>query len=484
MCPRRAADNDTMRALAVALCLHLLVAGTIGQTIPIPKSQPGADQGQQQQGQQQQGQQGQQQAPAAAPNAAGAKAASEFKQCGGASNCAGRGGACADAQWPDVQCSPGYVCDRQNAFYWQCTNDPEVVAKARGGAAPAAVAAPGADMAGAPAAPLPVARDDAAADPGLGVFSNPRAAPQPAVDAPAAEPAAVEPADADATAAVAAPAAAAVAAAPPRPAYPGIRAGKRNESDPAALTCACIDAGINDPTCFSGITAYCESAKPNMTVCEAMSGFFNAQNVTAGKVVANFFVDACNVEIPANATACACLDGPTTDGCKAAVLSACSLGAPSCPALAFGSEADQKSRNAFNAFAQQNCDAAATTASVALKFPGVSKADFEANYAKGTAAAIADVAGADAKDVSAVAIRETGGAPAIGAAAPKAAAAAAPAAGTRKLLQQAASTAAAAAEKAVSLPSSFSWLALWCCLFANQRACFFLSRRRCRCRVH
>jgi hypothetical protein len=39
-----------------------------------------------------------------------------------------------------------------------------------------------------------------------------------------------------------------------------------------------------------------------------MSGFFNAQNVTAGKIVADFLVASCSVEIPAEATACACLE--------------------------------------------------------------------------------------------------------------------------------------------------------------------------------
>jgi hypothetical protein len=33
-------------------------------------------------------------------------------------------------QWPDVVCSPGYLCDRQNAFYWQVRGPPGL-AKAR-----------------------------------------------------------------------------------------------------------------------------------------------------------------------------------------------------------------------------------------------------------------------------------------------------------------------------------------------------------------
>lgn len=39
-----------------------------------------------------------------------------------------------------------------------------------------------------------------------------------------------------------------------------------------------------------------------------MSGFFNAQNVTAAKIVANFFISSCAIEMPKNATACACLE--------------------------------------------------------------------------------------------------------------------------------------------------------------------------------
>jgi hypothetical protein len=71
-----------------------------------------------------------------------------------------------------------------------------------------------------------------------------------------------------------------------------------------------VDVGLNDPACFKGITKYCEMTDPkaNMTVCEAMSGFFNMQNLTAAKVTTEFFVRTCRLAVPANPAPCACLE--------------------------------------------------------------------------------------------------------------------------------------------------------------------------------
>lgn len=87
-------------------------------------------------------------------------------------------------------------------------------------------------------------------------------------------------------------------------------AGTRAAESPAVQVCTCIDVGLNDPLCFKGITNYCETTDPpaNMTVCEAMSGFYNFQNLTAAKVAARFFIDTCAVALPPNPSACACLD--------------------------------------------------------------------------------------------------------------------------------------------------------------------------------
>jgi hypothetical protein len=57
---------------------------------------------------------------------------------GGSTNC-GSGARCKDGQWPDVQCAEGFVCDRQNAFYWQVghglgASRPAGPARALGGA--------------------------------------------------------------------------------------------------------------------------------------------------------------------------------------------------------------------------------------------------------------------------------------------------------------------------------------------------------------
>lgn len=115
--------------------------------------------------------------------------------------------------------------------------------------------------------------------------------------------------------------------------------------------------------------------------------------------------------------------GPNTAGCKAATLSACALGAPTCAALAFGSEAPAKSQESLNALMEQNCNASAVIPSVAFSFAGTSKADFDSQYAKGVVSALASVTGQPEERVSVAAVREVAGRAA--------------GAGARKLLQAA-----------------------------------------------
>jgi hypothetical protein len=196
--------------------------------------------------------------------------------------------------------------------------------------------------------------------------------------------------------ALAAAAAAAPAASrtPPGRAFPGLAAaGPRRADDPATGMCACVDQGLNQATCFAAVTSYCEApaAKPNMTLCSAMSDFLNRQDARAGREVARSLLRTCRAAVTRGASACACLevkplvrgagpaaagrgeaagsvyapgspcDGPvprpyqpsphgtlqlrpppqgyTTPGCRAAALGACAAGNTMCAALVFGSEA-------------------------------------------------------------------------------------------------------------------------------------------------
>jgi hypothetical protein len=136
-----------------------------------------------------------------------------------------------------------------------------------------------ADVFATPRAPVPLPTA-ATADP---FTAQPPAAPAAPAPAAAVQPAAAaapvpEPAAAPAATPAAA-AAATPAAAPAARVYATVKSGSRNSASPATLVCPCIDVGLNDPACFKGITDFCESAaaKPNMTVCEAMSLFFNDQ---------------------------------------------------------------------------------------------------------------------------------------------------------------------------------------------------------------
>lgn len=91
-------------------------------------------------------------------------------------------------------------------------------------------------------------------------------------------------------------------------AYPGITVGGRAAGAPEAQVCACVDSGLNEAACFSGVTRYCQGSKPNMTTCSAMSDFFNNQDLSAARIAAGFFVRACAVGLPAGANACACTE--------------------------------------------------------------------------------------------------------------------------------------------------------------------------------
>lgn len=260
----------------------------------------------------------------------------------------------------------------------QCTNDPAVVAATTGAAAPGAattaavtepaldttpaaplpVAAPlaqPADVFTTPQTPAPVAAEPAAATPvaaaGADIAPAVTAAPAaPTTDSTAAPAAAaVAPAAADATAAAPAPAAPAPAAAPATVAppsvpamrsFPTLTSGPRNKTSSAVLACTCVDVGLNDPSCFKGVTDYCEGTgqKPNMTVCESMSRFFNTQNLTAAKVATSFFVDQCELTVPPTATACACIDvsGGGRGGRGGACMGCLSIGVACCGGLQGG----------------------------------------------------------------------------------------------------------------------------------------------------
>ena len=55
--------------------------------------------------------------------------------------------------------------------------------------------------------------------------------------------------------------------------YPPLLTGARKAGASDVQACACIDAGMNDQACFTGVTRYCQSNRPNMTLCAAMSAF-------------------------------------------------------------------------------------------------------------------------------------------------------------------------------------------------------------------
>jgi hypothetical protein len=186
----------------------------------------------------------------------------------------------------------------------------------------------------------------------------------------------------------------------PRPAKwaPGTLKSGLRQAGAAAPVCACADAGFNTPACFKGVTEYCTApaeAKPNMALCEAMSGFLNRQNVTAGRVAAQYLVGNCGIKVSPRPSVCPCLEvgggllagghgqtaveegvtgapwtrlqepGPrvsrpcalacplphqkdaTSEGCRAATLDACLKGESLCVALAFGDGADLQSREDF-----------------------------------------------------------------------------------------------------------------------------------------
>ncbi len=96
-----------------------------------------------------------------------------------------------------------------------------------------------------------------------------------------------------------------------RPVYPTIKpAGRREESSVAALTCVCVDIGLNDAACHREIAAYCgnKDVMPNRAACESMNQFYHGYNVTAAKAVVGFLTQTCAVEVPKDASACACLE--------------------------------------------------------------------------------------------------------------------------------------------------------------------------------
>jgi hypothetical protein len=91
-----------------------------------------------------------------------------------------------------------------------------------------------------------------------------------------------------------------------------VTAGPRLESGAVPL-CACADAGFNSPACFLGVTQYCSTQselRPSLAVCEAMSGFVNRQNVTAGKVASAFLMRECSLRISRKPPLCPCLQVP------------------------------------------------------------------------------------------------------------------------------------------------------------------------------
>jgi hypothetical protein len=217
---------------------------------------------------------------------------------GGPLNCQAHS-ACGDVAWADVQCDAGSVCKRVSPMRWEVSSYAppplgtllqrllEGLARCRG-------------------------------RPGLAAFMSctvcyaqllKAAEKHTHTNAPPSPPTNRQPPQCVKDGAAAAVAVAVAASTSSAGKYPGMSSGPRKDG-PARLACACVDVGLNDPTCFKGVTEYCETKEPkaNITVCEAMSGFFNLQNVTAAKIASEFFVDTCALNVPAKPSACACLE--------------------------------------------------------------------------------------------------------------------------------------------------------------------------------
>ena len=304
---------------------------------------------------------------AAAPGGALAQ-----KQCGGTQGCEAHSSCNPEAPWTDVRCPAGTTCTRKSKAVWACLSSSEGAVPAAVAAAAAALAENAAPAGSASDATMMAPADDpmSSAEIGSGSGGGSGSSGRGAGASPAS------------------------ASGAPR-SYPGMTSGPRKDGDPAVKTCACVDAGLNDPSCFKGITDYCTNADPpaNMTVCEAMSGFFNMQNVTAAQVASEFFVRVCALTLPANPSPCACLEGAASDGCRAATVGACRAKDAMCPALAFGAEGGQESMEAYARYMNENCGGALAAAQVGLNFTDMTKETFLAKYAKGTAAALAVISG-------------------------------------------------------------------------------------------
>ncbi|GBF89241.1 hypothetical protein Rsub_02118 [Raphidocelis subcapitata] len=146
----------------------------------------------------------------------------------------------------------------------------------------------------------------------------------------------------------------------PPPKYPALPASRPARPDSAAARiCPCLDLGWGSEPCQRRVLEFCGSGVDVPDVCSDLRLFLRRHELPAGAAAARFVAKECGVAAPVGANACACIEGTTTAGCRAAALHTCLLGNTMCPALAFGTGADDESAARFQEFAVAHCGPAA-----------------------------------------------------------------------------------------------------------------------------